>query len=299
MKRATAYVLIGAVIVALVLAMSMYTIDQRKAAIKFQLGEFKAIQTEPGLYFLVPLLQNARLFDTRIQTLEARDPERFLTAENRNVLVDSFVKWRIADVRQFYVSVAQRGDAILAAESRISQTVNDALRAEFAKKKVHDVVSGEREKIMQDVVKKVDADVRRIGVQVVDVRLKRVDFVPEISSDVYRRMESERKRAANEERAKGQAEGERIKAEADRQRQVIVAEAYKEAQKVKGEGDALASRIYAEAFQRNPEFYSFYRSMEAYRQSLRGKGDVMVLDPSSDFFKYLKNPGRGTKSSGQ
>ena len=299
MRRATAAVLIGAVVLALIVAMSVYTIDQRKAAIKFQLGEFKAIQTEPGLYFLVPLLQNVRLFDTRIQTLEARDPERFLTAENRNVLVDSFVKWRIADVRQFYVSVAQRGDAILAAESRISQTVNDALRAEFAKKKVHDVVSGEREKIMQDVVKKVDADVRRIGVQVVDVRLKRVDFVPEISSDVFRRMESERKRAAKEERAKGQAEGERIKAEADRQRQVIVAEAYKEAQKVKGEGDALASRIYAEAFQRNPEFYSFYRSMEAYRQSLRSKGDVMVLDPSSDFFKYLKNPGRGTKSSGQ
>jgi membrane protease subunit HflC len=177
--------------------------------------------------------------------------------------------------------------------------VNDALRAEFARKNVHDVVSGDRAQIMADVAKKVDADVRRIGVQVVDVRLKRVDFVPEISSDVYRRMESERKRAANEERAKGQAEGERIKAEADRARQVIVAEAYRDAQKIKGEGDAQASRIYAEAFQRNPEFYSFYRSLEAYRQSLRSKGDVMVLDPSSDFFKYLKSPGRGAKSSGQ
>jgi membrane protease subunit HflC len=299
MKRASAYVLIAAVIVALVVAMSVYTIDQRKAAIRFQLGEVKAVQTEPGLYFLIPLLQNVRLFDTRIQTLEAKDPERFITAENRNVKVDSFVKWRITDVRQFYVSVAQRGDPTLAAESRISQTVNDALRAEFARRKVHDVVSGERDKIMADVTKKVDADVRRIGVQVVDVRLKRVDFVDEVTSDVYRRMESERKRAANEERAKGQAEGERIKAEADRMRQVIVAEAYREAQKVKGEGDAQASRIYAEAFQRNPEFYSFYRSMEAYRQSLRSKGDVMVLDPSSDFFKYLKQPGRGTKSSGQ
>jgi membrane protease subunit HflC len=299
MRRGAAFLAIGLVIAGLILAMSVYTIDQRKAAIKFQLGEFKEIQTEPGLYFLVPLLQNVRLFDTRIQTLEARDPERFLTAENRNVLVDSFVKWRVVDVRQFYVSVAQRGDPTMAAESRISQTVNDALRAEFARKKVHDVVSGARDQIMSDVAKKVDADVRRIGVQVVDVRLKRVDFVPEISSDVYRRMESERKRAANEERAKGQAEGERIKAEADRQRQVIVAEAYREAQKTKGEGDAFASRIYAEAFQRNPEFYSFYRSMEAYRQSLRSKGDVMVLDPSSDFFKYLKSPGRGTKSTGQ
>jgi modulator of FtsH protease HflC len=261
--------------------------------VKFRLGEVVDVQTEPGLYFLVPILQNVRLFDTRIQTLESRDPERFLTSENRNVLVDSFVKWRVVDVRQYYISV--RGDP-LGAESRISQTVNDALRAEFARRTVHDVVSGERDKIMSTVAEKVDQDVRRIGVAIVDVRLKRVDFVPEISSDVYRRMESERKRAANQERAQGQAEGERIKAEADRQKQVIVAEAYRDAQKIRGEGDAQASRIYAEAFQRNPEFYSFYRSMEAYRQSLRSKGDVMVLDPSSEFFKYLKNPGAGKAS---
>ena len=290
MKRSTALILIGAVLVALFLAMSVYTVDQRKAAIKFQLGEVIDVQTQPGLYFLTPLLQNVRLYDTRIQTLEAREPERFLTSENRNVLVDSFVKWRVIDVRQYYVSV--RGDPI-AAESRISQTVNDALRAEFAKRTVHDVVSGERDKIMSVVAERVDQDVRRIGVSVVDVRLKRVDFVPEISSDVYRRMESERKRAANELRATGQAEGEKIKADADRQRQVIVAEAYSQAQKTKGEGDATAARIYAEAFQKNPEFFSFYRSMDAYRNSLHGKGDVMVLDPSSDFFKYLKSPGRG------
>jgi membrane protease subunit HflC len=296
MRRASAFVLIGAVVIALIVAMSVYTIDQRKAAIKFQLGEVVAVQTEPGLYFLVPLMQNVRLFDTRIQTLEARDPERFLTSENRNVLVDSFVKWKVIDVRQYYVSV--RGDP-MAAEARISQTVNDALRAEFAKRTVHDVVSGERDQIMRTVAEKVDNDVRTIGVAVVDVRLKRVDFVPEISSDVFRRMESERKRVANELRATGQAEGEKIKADADRQRQVIVAEAYRDAQKTKGEGDAQASRIYAEAFQKNPEFFSFYRSMEAYRQTLRSKADVMVLDPSSDFFKYLKNPGRGGKSSGQ
>src|SRR5580765_6653201 len=156
MKRSAAAVLIAVVVIALVLVMSVYTIDQRKAAIKFQLGEVIAVQTDPGLYFMVPVLQNVRLFDTRIQTLEARDPERFLTSENRNVLVDSFVKWRVVDVREYYVSVAQRGDAILAAESRISQTVNDALRAEFARRKVHDVVSGERDKIMSDVTKKVD-----------------------------------------------------------------------------------------------------------------------------------------------
>ena len=295
MKRATIVVFVVALVALVVLSMSVYTVDQRKAAIKFQLGEVIDVQTKPGLYFMVPFVQNVRLYDTRIQTLEARDPERFLTSENRNVLVDSFVKWRVTDVREYYRSV--RGDPI-AAEARIAQTVNDALRAEFAKRTVHDVVSGERDKIMTVVAERVDQDVRRIGVGIVDVRLKRVDFVPEISSDVYRRMESERKRVANELRATGQAEGEKIKADADRQRQVIVAEAYKEAQRVKGEGDAQAARIYAEAFNKNPEFFSFYRSMEAYRQSLRSKSDVMVLDPSSDFFKYLKSPGRG-KASGQ
>jgi membrane protease subunit HflC len=290
MKRGTGMVVIALVVLALVLAMSLYTVDQRKAAIKFQLGEVVAVQTDPGLYFLVPVFQNVRLYDTRIQTLDARDAERFLTSENKNVLVDSFVKWRIIDVRQYFVSV--RGDPV-AAEARISQTVNDALRAEFARRTVHDVVSGEREKIMSTVADKVDKDVRGIGVEVVDVRLKRVDLVPEISSDVYRRMESERKRVANELRATGQAEGEKIKAEADRSRQITVAEAYRDAQRIKGEGDAQAARIYAEAYQRNPEFYSFYRSMEAYRQGLRTKSDVMVLDPSSDFFKYFKSPGRG------
>src|SRR5688572_553916 len=290
MRRSTGMVMIGLLILALVLAMSLYTVDQRKAAIKFQLGEVVAVQTEPGLYFLVPILQNVRLFDTRIQTLDARDAERFLTSENKNVRVDSFVKWRIIDVRQYFVSV--RGDSV-AAEARISQTVNDALRAEFAKRTVHDVVSGEREIIMSTVADKVDNDVKGIGVEVVDVRLKRVDLADEISTDVYRRMESERKRVANELRATGQAEGEKIKADADRQRQVTVAEAYRDAQRIKGEGDAQAARIYAEAFQRNPEFYSFYRSMEAYRQGMRTKGDVMVLDPSSDFFKYFKSPGRG------
>ena len=290
MKRSAAAILVIAVVALLVLSMSVYTIDQRKAAIKFQLGEVISMQTEPGLYFMVPVLQNVRLYDTRIQTYDTKDAERFLTSENKNVLVDSFVKWRVIDVRQYYVSV--RGDPT-AAEARISQTVNDALRAEFAKRTVHDVVSGERDKIMETVADKVDKDVKNIGVEVVDVRLKRVDLVPEISSDVYRRMESERKRAANELRSTGSAEGEKIKADADRQKQVIVAEAYRDAQRIKGEGDAQAARIYAEAYGRNAEFYSFYRSLEAYRAALRNKGDVMVLEPSSDFFKYLKNPGRG------
>jgi membrane protease subunit HflC len=290
MNRSAAAVLVTTVVALLVLSMSLYTVDQRKAAIKFQLGEVVSMQTDPGLYFMVPLLQNVRLYDTRIQTYDSKDAERFLTSENKNVLVDSFVKWRVIDVRQYYVSV--RGDSV-AAEARISQTVNDALRAEFAKRTVHDVVSGEREQIMETVADKVDKDVKGIGVEVVDVRLKRVDLVPEISSDVFRRMESERKRVANELRSTGTAEGEKIKADADRQKQVIVAEAYRDAQRIKGEGDAQAARIYAEAFGKNPEFYSFYRSLEAYRASLRNKSDVMVLEPSSDFFKYLKSPGRG------
>ena len=290
MRKSAAATLMVAVVTLLVLSMSVYTVDQRKAAIKFQLGEVVSMQTDPGLYFMVPILQNVRLYDTRIQTLDTKDAERFLTSENKNVLVDSFVKWRVIDVRQYYVSV--RGDS-LAAEARIMQTVNDALRAEFAKRTVHDVVSGERDKIMETVADKVDKDVKGIGVEVVDVRLKRVDLVPEISSDVYRRMESERKRVANELRSTGSAEGEKIKADADRQKQVIVAEAYRDAQRIKGEGDAQATRIYAEAYGRNPEFYSFYRSLDAYRASFRNKSDVMVLEPNSDFFKYMKNPGRG------
>jgi membrane protease subunit HflC len=292
MKRSLAIIIATLVIVMLVLSMSLYTIDQRKAAIKFQLGEVVQVQTAPGLYFLIPMLQNVRLFDMRIQTSDTRDAERFLTSENKPVLVDSFVKWRVIDVKQYYVSV--KGDPA-AAESRILQTINDALRAEIAKHTVHDVVSGQRERIMQFVGENVDKDVKGIGVEIVDVRLKRVDLVPEISSDVYRRMESERKRQANELRSTGQAEGEKIKADADRQRQILVAEAYRDAQRTKGEGDAQASKIYAEAFGRNPEFYSFYRSLEVYRAGLKNKSDVMVMDPNSEFFKYLKSPGKGAK----
>ena len=292
MKRSLTFVVVSLVIALLVLSMSLYTIDQRKAAIKFQLGEVVAVQTDPGLYFLIPLVQNVRLFDMRIQTSDTKDAERFLTTENKNVLVDSFVKWRVTDVRQYYVSV--RGEAA-AAENRILQTINDALRAEIAKRTVHDVVSGQRDKIMRQVADNVVKDVKEIGVEIVDVRLKRVDLVPEISSDVFRRMESERKRQANELRSTGQAEGEKIKADADRQRQVIVAEAYREAQKTKGDGDAQATKIYADAFGRNPEFYSFFKSLEVYRAGLKNTSDVMVLDPNSDFFRYLKNPNKGAK----
>jgi membrane protease subunit HflC len=270
----------------------LFTVDQRQYALVFQLGEIKEVIEEPGLAFKWPMIQNVRFFDRRILTLDSVEPERFLTAEKKPVLVDSFVKWRIADVRQFYISVG--GDETLA-RTRLSQTVNSGLREEFGRRTVHDVVSGERDKIMADVQKKADADARAIGIEIVDVRLKRVDLPPEVSESVYRRMETERKRVANELRSQGAAEAEKIRADADRQREVIVAEAYRDAQKIKGEGDAKAAAIYGRAFGQNPEFYAFYRSLEAYRQSFGHKSDLLVIDPSADFFKYLKNSGRGGK----
>ena len=224
--------------------------------------------------------------------MDTVEPERFITSEKKNVLVDLFVKWRIVDVKQYYISV--RGDEMLA-QNRLAQTVNSSMRDEFGNRTVHDVVSGERDKIMEIMRQKADADARKIGVEVVDVRLKRVDLPMEVSESVYRRMEAERKRVANELRSTGSAESEKIRADADRQREVLLAEAYRTAQDVKGQGDAKSSSIYAAAFQQNPEFYSFYRSLEAYKQTFRNKTDMMVLEPSSDFFKYLKNSGRGGK----
>ena len=285
---------IGSIIlVALItLAFTAYTVDQRQAAIKFRFGEIVAVQQDPGLYFRIPMIENIRLYDTRIQTLDTKDAERIQTKEKNNVLVDSFVKYRIIDVTQFYVST---GGDTGRAEIRLAQSVNNDLRDEFSKRTLSEVISGERNKIMEDLRAKTDADARSIGIEVLDVRLKRVDLAQEINADVYKRMDSERKRVANELRSTGAGEAEKIKADADRQREVILAEAYRDAQKIKGEGDAGAARIYAAAFTRNPEFYSFYRSMEAYRNSFRNKSDVMVLEPSSDFFKYLKSPNKGGK----
>ncbi|MDO8292842.1 MAG: protease modulator HflC [Gallionella sp.] len=292
MNKSISNILIGAVVALVLLNMSVFVVDQRQNAIVFQLGEVVSVKTDPGLYFKVPLMQNVRYFDSRILTLDTVDPERFITAEKKNVLVDSFVKWRIVDVKQYYVSVG--GDEIRA-RTRLLQTVNSSMREEFGKRTINEVVSGERDKIMEVLRTKADADARKIGVEVLDVRLKRVDFPLEISESVYRRMDAERKRVANELRASGAAEGEKIKADADRQREVILAEAYRTAQKTKGEGDAKASALYAAAFGRNAEFYSFYRSLEAYKQSFKNKSDVMVLDPSSAFFKYLKSSGKGGK----
>ncbi|MDT3707982.1 MAG: protease modulator HflC [Thiobacillus sp.] len=287
MSKHIGSLLIGLVVVLVVLSGSMFTVDQRQNAMVFQLGEVVSVKTKPGLYFKLPLVQNVRYFDTRILTLDAADPERFITSEKKNVLVDSFIKWRVIDVKQFYVSVG--GDE-MRAQIRLNQTVNDGLRAEFGKRTVNEVVSGRREEIMSIIRAKADTDARKIGVQVVDVRIKRVDLPETVSENVYRRMEAERKQVANELRSTGAAEAEKIKADADKQKDVIVAEAYRDAQRVKGEGDAKASAVYASAYGRNAEFYAFYRSMQAYRESFKSKSDVMVLDPSADFFKYMKNP---------
>jgi membrane protease subunit HflC len=287
MMRAVGPILAGLVLIALLVSSTLFTVDQRQNAMVFQLGEVKEVITKAGLHFKWPMIQNVRVFDMRILTYDDAEPLRFLTQGNRPVLVDSFVKWRIADVRQYYVSV--QGDEFRAA-TRIRQTVSGSLRDEFGARSLHDVVSGQREDIMAVVRQKTDEDLRRIGVEVIDVRLKRVDLPAEVSESVYGRMQAERKRIANEQRSTGAAEAERIRADADRQREIILAEAYRDAQRVRGEGDARASAVYAAAFSQNPEFYSFYRSMEAYRDSLRGKNDLLLLEPTSDFFRYFKDP---------
>lgn len=287
----------GAIAVVLVvLSATIFTVDQRKYAIVFQFGEVREVISEPGLYFKWPMIQYVRYFDNRILTLDHSEPERFITSEKKNVLVDSFVKWKIVDPRLYYVSVA--GDEVRA-RTRLSQTVNAGLREEFGKRTVHDVVSGEREKIMEQMREKADIDARKIGVQIIDVRVKRVDFPPEVSESVYRRMEAERKRVANALRSEGFAEAEKLRADADKQREVIVAEAYRDAQKTKGEGDAKATATYAQAFGQNPEFYAFYRSLEAYRNSFKNKSDVIVVEPNSEFFKYMKSVGRSGEKSGK
>lgn len=283
---------VGAIAILVLLSLSVFTVDQRQSAIVFRLGEIVSVKDKPGLYVKLPLVDRVRLFDTRILTIDSDEPDLFLTSEKKNVLVDSFVKWRIVDVKQYYVSV--QGDEERA-RIRLTQTVNDSLRAEFGKRTIHDVVSGEREEIMNVMREKADADARKIGVQVIDVRLKRVDLPQEVSDSVYGRMQAERTRVAKQLRSLGTEESEKIRADADRQREVIIAEAYRDAQRIKGEGDAKASAIYAKAFQENPEFFAFYRSLEAYRQSFKNKSDLLILEPGSEFFKYMKGAGGGSR----
>ncbi len=290
MRQNLGIALVALVIVLIVLSLSLFVVDQRQNAMVFRFGEIVSIKRAPGLYFKLPVIDNVRFYDVRILTIDSAEPERFLTSEKKNVLVDLFVKWRIADVEKYYISVG--GDESRA-QTRLLQTINDGLRAEFGNRTVHDVVSGERDKIMDLMRQKANEDAQRIGVEVLDVRLKRVDLPQEVSESVYGRMKAERTRVANELRSTGAAESEKIRADADKQREVIIAEAYRDAQRIKGEGDAKATAIYSRAYEQNPEFYAFYRSLEAYKQSFKNKGDVLVLEPNSEFFRYFKNSKSG------
>lgn len=295
MNKSISALLYGLVGVAIIVSMSMFIVDQRQNAIIFRLGEVVSVKKEPGLYFKVPLLDNVRYFDVRILTIDTPEPALFLTSEKKNVQVDLFVKWRINDVRQYYVSIVGGGGGETQAATRLLQTINEGLRAEFGRRTVHDVVSGERDKIMDLMRKKASEDASKIGIEVLDVRLKRVDLPEGVTDSVYQRMVAERTRVANELRSTGAAESEKIRAEADKARAFIIADAYREAQKIKGEGDAKAAAIYAKAYEQSPEFYAFYRSLDAYKAGFKGKSDVLVLDPNSDFFKYFKSGGRAGK----
>lgn len=283
--------LVSAFVLIVLLAMSAFTVDKTEYALVFRLGKIVKVISEPGLNFKMPLVDDVKFFEKRIVTLDWEQPAEIITSENKTMMVDSFVKWRIVDPVKYYVSVKNEA----AAEDRLSQVVNSGLRDEFGKRTVHDVIAGERATVMQNMKIRADKEARQIGIQVVDVRLKRVDYSEEISKSVFDRMIAERKRIANQLRSEGGAASEKIRADADKQREVIIAEAFRDAQKAKGEGDAAAAGIYSEAYGKNPEFYSFYRSTEAYKNSFKNKSDVMVLDQNSDFFKYMRGAGGSHK----
>jgi membrane protease subunit HflC len=280
---------ISALIALMLAASTLFVVDQRQVAVLYALGEIREVITEPGLKFkLPPPFQNVVFLDKRIQTLDSPETRPIFTAEKQSLVIDWLIKWRISDSRQF---IRNNGTDFRNLEVRLSPVVQAAFNEAVTKRTVSGVLAAERERVMQDVRDRLADDAKSFGIDILDVRIKRVDFVADITDAVYRRMQSERQQVANELRSTGAAEAERIRADADRQRQVIVAEAYRDAQKIKGEGDAKASALYADAFGRDPHFAQFYRSLEAYRASFRSKSDVMVLDPASDFFKAMRSSG--------
>ena len=288
MKSITS-IAVGVVVAAGLAQTCLYTVGEREYAMLFALGELKTVVTEPGLHFKLPApLQNVVYLDKRILTLDASGADLVQTSEKKNLMIDTFVKWRIGDARRYWVSFQ---GSERAASDRLAMLLRDVLNIAVNKRTVNQITSSEREKAMAEISELLQARVKALGIDIVDVRMKRVDFTPEISESVYSRMEAERKRVASEERSKGAAQAERIRAGADRQSEVFLAEAYRDAQKTKGEGDGEAARIYADAFGKDPEFARFYRSLEAYRRSFSQKSDVMVVDPSADFFSYLKKEG--------
>ena len=274
-----------AIIVVVLAYETVYFVDEREKAIIFQFGRIVQSHDQPGLHFKKPFINSVQFFDARIQTMDA-DPELYLTGEKKNLVVDSFAKWRIRDVAKYYVTVSGLQSN---ARARLAQRVNDSLRQEFGKRQVQEVISGDRAEIMELVRRAVDSEASEFGVEVVDVRLKRVDLDPDISERVYSRMEAERARVAKELRAQGAEAAERIRADADRQREITIANAYREAEKLRGEGDATATLTYANAFGRDIEFFGYYRSLNAYRTTFQSKNDVLILEPNSKFFQYFSD----------
>jgi modulator of FtsH protease HflC len=290
------FIAVSAILALMIAASTLFVVDQRQIAVVYALGEIKEVINEPGLKMkLPPPLQNVVFLDRRIQTLDSPETAAIFTAEKKSLVVDWLVKWRIADSRQFIRTV---GSDFRILEARLAPVIQASFNEEVTKRTVSGVLAGERDKIMSDVRTRISDEAKSFGIEIVDVRIKRVDFVADITDSVYRRMQSERQQVANELRSTGTAEAEKIRADADRQRSVIVAEAYRDAQKIKGEGDAKASALYADAFGRDPQFAQFYRSLEAYRATFRNKQDVMVLDPSNDFFRTMRSgaaePGAAT-----
>ena len=278
--------IIGAVLVLAVFigSSAIFTVDEREKAILFRLGEIVRTDFTPGIHIKTPFVNNVRKFDARVQTLDA-EPERFLTGEKKNLIVDSFVEWKINDVASFYTAT---GGDTLVANVRLSQIIKDGLRGEFAKRTIKEAISGERAEIMKVITAEANKEAQAFGIEIVDVRIKRIDFPPEISDSVYRRMRAERERVAKDLRSRGAEAAERIRAEADRQRTVIIADAYRDAEIIRGEGDAKATEIYAKAYGKNIEFYSLYRSLNAYKSTFNSREDILVVEPDSEFFKYFK-----------
>lgn len=288
--------LIGLIVLLAIASSCVFVVRERDYALQFSLGEVRKVISAPGLYFkLPPPLQNVVTLDKRVLTIESTDAERIQTKEKKNLLIDSYVKWRIADPRLFYVTF---GGNERAAEERLQAQIRDALNAAVNVRTVKDVVSAERDIVMTEILANVARRAEPLGVQVVDVRLRRIEFAPEISESVYRRMDAERTRVANELRSIGAAEGEKIRAEADRKREEVVARAYSKAQTIMGEGDAQASGIYATAYGKDPKFFAFYKSLEAYRAAFSKASDMLVVDPSSEFFQFMKSAGGARTANG-
>ena len=280
------FVIGGLLLVLMIASSTLFIVDQRQVAVIYEFGQIKDVITEPGLKFkLPPPFQNVGFLDRRIQTLDSPESRPIFTAEKKSLVIDWYVKWRVNDPRQF---IRNNGVDIRNLEARLSPIVHADFNEEVTKRTVGEVLSSARDKVMLDVRNRLADDAKSFGIEILDVRIKRVDFVANITESIYSRMRSERQQVANQLRATGAAEGEKIRADADRQREVIVAEAYRDAQKVKGDGDAKASATFADSFGRDPQFAQFYRSLEAYRSSFRGKNDLMIVDPSSEFFKAMR-----------